>query len=156
MGFTKGFACWFSAGWETSRPLFSNSLNRLQAEARFPMNSMQPLIAVPSDQEFCKKPYSFVGAGRLTSMLWKTGDEHSGWEYRFNIVRGPTLRESFNPLFEPADLSDLVKLAQVMASVIADDGCLHADDRKRLRTLISDLDALTLRWDAAAIDRGAS
>lgn len=120
------------------------------------MNSMQPLTNVPSDQEFCKKPYRFVGAGRLTSMLWKTGDEHSGGKYRFNIVRGPTLLESFNPLFEPADLSDLVKLAQVMASVIADDGCLHADDRKRLKSLISDLDALTLRWDATAIDRGAS
>lgn len=82
-------------------------------------------------------------------MLWKTGDEHSGWEYRFNIVRGPTLHESFNPMLEPADLSDLVKLVQVMASVIDDDGCLHAADRERLRSLITDLNGLTLRWDAA-------
>lgn len=135
---------------------FSNSLKRLPAETRFPMNTKQPLTDVPSDQKFCKKPYSFVGAGRLTSMLWKTGDEHSGVRYRFNIVRGPSLLESFNPLFEPADLSDLVKLAQVMASVIADDGCLQADDRKRLRWLIKELDALTRRWDAAAMAKGAS
>ena len=120
------------------------------------MNSRQPSTVVPSKQEYGKKPYSFVGAGRLTSMLWKTGNARSGCEYRFNIVRGPNLQESFNPLFEPADLSDLVKLVQVMASVIADDGCLHADDRQRLRSLITDLDTLTLRWDAAAKTRGAS
>lgn len=120
------------------------------------MNSMQPSTDAPSDQEYCKKPYSFVGAGRLTSMLWKTGNVHSVCEYRFNIVRGPNLKESFNPLFEPSDLSDLVKLVQVMASVIADDGCLPADDRRRLRSLITDLDALTLRWDAAAMATGAS
>ncbi len=108
----------------------------------------------PSDEEFGKKPYSFVGAGRLTSLLWKAGSEHSEWKYRFNIVRGPTVLESFNPLFEPADLSHLVKLVQVMASVIVDDGCLNADDRERLRTLVTDLDELTVRWDSAALDKG--
>ncbi len=120
------------------------------------MNSMKPSMTGPSDEDFAKKPYSFVGAGRLTSMLWKAGSEHSEWTYRFNIVRGPTVLESFNPLFEPADLSDLVKLVQVMASVIADDGCLNANDRERLRTLFTDLDALTFRWDAAAKETGRS
>ena len=35
----------------------------------------------------CPKPTMLVGAGPLTSAIWKLGNDESGWRYRFNVVR---------------------------------------------------------------------
>ena len=88
------------------------------------------------------KPYCSLGAGRLTSFLWKTGDQSSGWRYRFNLFRMAAKGGRVSQLFRPADLMQFVKLVQVMASVIADDGCLSPLERRVLRRLATGLDEL--------------
>ena len=88
------------------------------------------------------KPYCSLGAGCLTSFLWKTGDQSSGWRYRFNLFRLAAKGGRVSQLFRPADLMQFVKLVQVMASVIADDGCLSPVERLALRRLATGLDEL--------------
>lgn len=91
------------------------------------------------------KPYCSLGAGCLSSFLWKIGDNDSGWRYRFNIYRLAAKSGRVSQLFRPADLMHFVKLVQVMASVIADDGCLSSVERGVLRRLATELDALLTR-----------
>lgn len=88
------------------------------------------------------KPYCSVGAGQLTSFVWKTGNESSGWRYRINLFRLKARGSRVTQLFTPGDLVDLVKLTQVLATVIADDGCLSAFDRDTLKRLAADLDVM--------------
>ena len=96
----------------------------------------------PLHQQTICRPYCSLGAGRLTSFLWKTGDANSGWRYRFNLFRLGAKGGRVSQLFLPSDLMHFVKLVQVMASVIADDGCLSAVERGVLRRLASDLDEM--------------
>ena len=86
------------------------------------------------------KPMVLVGAGPLTSAIWKLGSEQSGWRYRFNVVRQTSDRGQFTDLFKPTDLIHFVKLIQVLATVIADDGCLTQSERTTLRNLSAQLD----------------
>lgn len=88
------------------------------------------------------KPYCSVGAGRLTSFVWKTGDLVGGWRYRFNVFRLASCGGRVTQLFGPSDLFHFVKLSQVLASVLADDGCLSPVDRRVLKRLAADLDDL--------------
>ena len=91
------------------------------------------------------KPYCSVGAGRLTSFIWKTGDDNSGWRYQFNLFRLAANGGRVSQLFAPADLIHFVKLTQVLAAVIADDGCLSPIDRGVLKRLATDLDQMLSR-----------
>ncbi len=93
------------------------------------------LMAIPS------KPLSMVGAGPLTSMIWKTGDPDAGWRYRFNLFRTTARGGRVSQLFTPADVIHFVKLAHVLAEVLADDGCLSPIERGVLKRLAVDLDA---------------
>lgn len=88
------------------------------------------------------KPYCSVGAGQLTSFIWKSGDEQAGWRYQFNIFRLRSKGSRVTQLFAPRDLFHFVKLVQVLAAVLADDGCLSAVDRGVLQRLSRNLDAL--------------
>lgn len=83
-----------------------------------------------------------VGAGPLLSTIWKLGDEHSGWRYRFNLTRQTTDSSAFTALFQPLDLVNFIKLIQVLAAVIADDGCLAQAERTTLKNLAAQLDDL--------------
>ena len=80
-------------------------------------------------------PIELVGAGRLISSIWKLGGVDSGWRYRFNVVRQSSDHEHFTDLFQPNDLIHFIKLIQVLAAVIADDGCLSQPERIMLRRL---------------------
>lgn len=91
-----------------------------------------------------KKPYAMVGAGKLASTIWKTGNASSGWRYFLNVFRfsndgsvGHTLR--------PTDLMPLVKLVQVLAATLTDDGCLAPAVRAELERLALDLDRVLNR-----------
>ncbi len=88
------------------------------------------------------KPYCSVGAGQLTSFVWKTGNQSSGWRYRINLFRLKARGSRVTQLFTPDDLVNLVKLTQVLATVIADDGCLPTIDRNVLKRLAADLDVM--------------
>jgi hypothetical protein len=84
-----------------------------------------------------------LGAGQLTSAIWKTGDERSGWNYRFNVYRLSSRTGRASQLLRPADVLDLVKLSQVLAAVLADDGCMAAEERRTLDELAARLDTIT-------------
>ncbi len=83
-----------------------------------------------------------VGAGPLLSTIWKLGDEHSGWRYRFNLTRQTSDSGVFTDLFQPGDLIHFIKLIQVLAFVVADDGCLNQAERTTLKNLATQLDDL--------------
>jgi len=104
-------------------------------------HSKGPLSTPPS----MPKPMATVGAGRLISMIWKDGDPQAGCRYWFNLFRTGARRGRISQLFQPADVIHLVKLSQVIASVIADDGCLSAVQRGVLKRLAADLDELWRR-----------
>lgn len=89
------------------------------------------------------KPYAMLGAGQLSSALWKAGDEQSGWTYRFNIYRMSSRTGHVSELLRPQDVGDLVKLCQVLAAILADDGCVPRDQRRALAKLAADLDSIT-------------
>ena len=101
---------------------------------------MEPTVNPAHFQRSDLKPMEIVGAGPLTSAIWKRGNEQSGWHYRFNLVRQPACRGLDSEMFEPADLIHMVKLTQVLATVIADDGCLTQIERTTLKTLATELD----------------
>ena len=85
-------------------------------------------------------PIELVGAGSLVSSIWKLGGVESGWRYRFNVVRRSSDYGHFTDLFQPNDLIHFIKLIQVLAAVIADDGCLSQSERIMLRRLAVSLD----------------
>jgi hypothetical protein len=89
------------------------------------------------------KPYAVVGAGHFVSMIWKHGDEDSGWKLRFNIFRLSQVNGRTSRLFSPGDVVDLAKLCQVLAATFVDDGCISASLRQQLQDLEIKLDAIT-------------
>lgn len=97
----------------------------------------------PSD----KKPYCSIGAGSLSSFLWKRGDQVAGFRYRFNLFRLHARTGQVSQTLRPSDLHDLAKLIQVLAAVTADDGCLPDAQRRELYRLAGSLDEM-LRSDA--------
>jgi hypothetical protein len=83
---------------------------------------------------------AMVGAGPLTSAIWKLGDEQGGWRYRFNLFRQLAGSGHVSQLFQPSDLTYFVKLTQVLAAVLA-------RKRKLLRQLAAELDEVMQRLD---------
>ena len=101
---------------------------------------MTPIPLQIQQKSFRPKPMMHVGAGPLTSSIWKLGDDESGWRYRFNVVRQSVRNGCVTDLFQPMDLIQFVKLIQVLATEIANDGCLTHDEHVMLRTLAQRLD----------------
>ena len=91
-----------------------------------------------------EKPMGMVGSGPLTALIWKSGHQDSGWQYQFSLFR--QLRAGkVSQLFRPLDLIYFIKLLQVLAAVIADDGCLSPVETGVLRRVEQDLDRLLQR-----------
>ena len=91
-----------------------------------------------------EKPMGMVGSGPLTALIWKSGHQDSGWRYQFSLFR--QLRAGkVSQLFRPLDLIYFIKLLQVLAAVIADDGCLSPVETGVLRRVEQDLDQLLQR-----------
>lgn len=88
------------------------------------------------------KPYAMVGAGNLAASIWKEEDANSGWMYGFNVFRLEACRGRVTQRLRPQDIPDLVKLARVLAQVIADDGCLSSSMRRELELLAESIDSL--------------
>lgn len=92
-------------------------------------------------------PYMMLGAGQLCAAVSKEGDEQGGWQYHFNLFRMSPSDGSVEQRFVPSDITDLVKLARVLAFAIADDGCLSRELRDDLRRLSACLDeVLSADW----------
>lgn len=91
------------------------------------------------------RPDAVIGAGDLVSFLHRTGDEPGPCGYRFNLFRFQQNAEATHAL-RPADLRDIVKVCQVLALTIADDGLIADNDCQELLSLASQLEAITQRW----------
>ena len=91
------------------------------------------------------QPIAVVGAGELISHVYRDDDESNPNNYRFNIFR---LSDELTATHElrPSDLRDAVKLCQVLAISILDDGWIPSDAKSALNLLIQDLDSLTQGW----------
>ena len=101
---------------------------------------MKPLEIRTHSRSGDPRPIELVGAGPLLSSIWKLGGVESGWRYRFNVVRQSSDHGHFTDLFQPNDLNHFIKLIQVLAAVIADDGCLSELEKITLRRLAVRLD----------------
>lgn len=91
-----------------------------------------------------EKPMGMVGSGPLTALIWKSGHQDSGWRYQFSLFR-QLKAGKVSQLFRPLDLMYFIKLLQVLAAVIADDGCLSPVETGVLRRIEQDLDRLLQR-----------
>ncbi len=92
-----------------------------------------------------KQPVAVLGAGNLVSHLHRENGADDASNYRFSVFRlTPELQATHE--LRPCDLPDLVKLCQVLAFAIADDGWIPSDSTDALRELFDDLDELTQRW----------
>jgi hypothetical protein len=99
------------------------------------------------ENELAKRPYAVLGAGDLVSHLQRQSEEGDVARYRFNIFR-ETDAKSVTHSLRPCDLRCVIKLCQVLAFTIADDGWLSSDLRQELFQLAEELDQITHKWEA--------
>lgn len=90
------------------------------------------------------QPIAIVGSGELTSHI-RINPSMSG-SYRFNIFRLNHDSGVPSNWLEASDVRAIVKLCQVLAFTIADDGWLPGETRDDLNALANELDELTRRW----------
>ena len=89
-----------------------------------------------------RTPHAIVGAGRLVSAIWKSENEEAPSSYRFNVYRMNTATGRVTHRFAPKDIEHLVRLAQVLAIELSNDGSLDAelrDDLERLEACLHDV-----------------
>lgn len=86
------------------------------------------------------QPYHVLGADKVTSFLWKDGDERTGWQYSFNVFRVDRTTGEVSQLFQPTDVESLARLTRLLAFELSSDGCLPSDLRNDLACLASCLD----------------
>ena len=91
------------------------------------------------------EPVAVLGAGDLVSHLHRDEDADAPANYRFSVFRLSQGLQATHEL-RPCDLRDLVKLCQVLAFAIVDDGWTPTETRNSLRELFDELDTLTQRW----------
>ncbi len=92
-----------------------------------------------------KQPVAIIGSGDLVAHLYRGDDFSDSGNYRFGLVRFCPDLEATHEL-RPQELKSMIKLCQVLAFTIADDGWLPWGARKELVELASNLDELTQRW----------
>lgn len=88
-----------------------------------------------------RRPYTLAGAEQLTASVYKTGDELTGFDYRFNITRLNNHTGRVNQWLTPDDLFAMVKLVRVLSAELADDGCMNESLRGQLIRLAAALDS---------------
>jgi len=103
-----------------------------------------------------RKPYALIGAEQLTTSVYKTGDELTGFGYRFNIVRHDNQTGRVNQWFRPDDLLAMVKLTRVLAAELSNDGCMTSELREQLVNLATALDVTLIEISSDTALNGAS
>ena len=84
-----------------------------------------------------------LGAGQLVSAVWKTADQRGGRSCHFNVYRMNPHNGTVSQLLRPMDVHDLVKLCQVLAMTLADDGVIPPEQRRVLADLAKRLSHIT-------------
>jgi hypothetical protein len=97
------------------------------------------------------RPYAVIGAGDLVSHLQRSSNDAGTLNYRFNLFRMKQNAEVTHAL-RPEDLRHVVKVCQVMAFTIADDGWIPLAVRRELFALADELDVVTQRWSTSDHD----
>ena len=93
------------------------------------------------------QPYAVLGSDDLASHLHRRDLNDDSKEYRFNVFR-VEIDDGVSHGLRPRDLRSIVKLCQVLAFTIADDGWLADDLRAELFALADDLDYITHQWSS--------
>lgn len=91
------------------------------------------------------QPVAVLGAGDLVSHVHRWANCSGLESYRFNLFRMDDAMQAMHEL-RASDLLSLVKLCQVIAFAVEDDGWIAPRERDELRELLADLDGLTRRW----------
>lgn len=102
-------------------------------------------MLIPSVTGDWGQPIAVVGAGDLVSHLHRHSDELHPAIYRYSIFRFSREFEVTHGL-RACDLRDIVKLCQVLAFTMVDDGWLRSNEREVVIELVDALDELTRRW----------
>ena len=84
-----------------------------------------------------------VGAGPLTSHVWKVATSDQGYRYEFNVFWVKADDGRVAQRYRPRHVRDLVKLCRVLTSVMLDDGWLSPRLRAELHELEQELAQLT-------------
>ena len=92
-------------------------------------------------------PVAVLGAGELVSHLHRGDDGEDPANYGFSVFRLSRGLKATHEL-RPCDLRDVVKLCQVLAFAIVDDGWVPTETSNSLRNLFDELDILTRRWSS--------
>lgn len=92
-----------------------------------------------------RRPIAVLGAGDLVSHLMRLDNVVDDANYEFNAFRICGDLEATHVL-RPSDLRNIVKLCQVLAFAIADDGWLTIGTRTDLYELANELDKITQKW----------
>lgn len=100
---------------------------------------------MPLEQQRRSQPVAVLGAGELVSHLYRHDDEFGRSEYQFSVNRMTDSLQATSAL-RARDLTDLVKLCQVLAFAIENDGWVSEARRRELRELFDDLDRVTRQW----------
>ena len=102
-------------------------------------------MSVSNGNSEVDQPYAVLGSGDLASHLHRRSIDADSESYRFNVFR-IEMDGSVTHSLGPRDLRSIVKLCQVLAFTITDDGGLPEDLRAELFELADDLDYITHQW----------
>ena len=89
-----------------------------------------------------RRPYFQVGAGCLSSAVYKSHEGGEDWRYRFNVVKTQFETGRLVHWLEPEDVKDLLKLIQVLCAELACDGCMHPEQKRELDWISKSLEAI--------------
>ena len=90
-------------------------------------------------------PCAVLGAGDLVSHVHRIIEPTGIAEYQFNVFRFDAHMQATHQL-RTCDLLDIVKLCQVVAFAILDDGWSSPEQQEQLVQLRSALEAVTESW----------
>ena len=105
------------------------------------------MLAPNETQSALGQPLAVVGAGDLVSRVYRLHDGGDDTSYRFRVFRLSSGLQTTHELW-PSDLRDVIKLCQVLAFTVTDDGWLPRDDHDAVLRLFDELDRLTEQWSA--------
>ncbi|MCA9008482.1 MAG: hypothetical protein KDB01_01990 [Planctomycetaceae bacterium] len=84
-----------------------------------------------------ESPDLIVGAGSLTSYVWRIEHQQGEYDYRFDLISHSRPGEhSGLQLFAPKDLPDMLAWMNVLIRELLHDGWLNASLRTELRRLL--------------------
>ena len=98
------------------------------------------------------RPYAVIGSGQLRSQVWKN-ETATSTTYQFNIFRQDESGQ-VDHRFGPDHIVQLIKLAQVIAMMLADGDGMCSSHRTLMEEWADRLDVITSEYDESQRDLG--